>query len=119
MVAKSNKQSSQKEPKSFRPALTPEGQENRMISLAMDLAEKQLRDGTASAQVQVHFLKLGTEKAQLERTKLEREIELMKAKREQIESAQRSEELFERAIAAMKQYSGNGTDEEMEDDEYV
>ena len=85
----------------------------------MDLAEKQLRDGTASAQVQVHFLKLGTEKARLERTKLEREIELMKAKREQIESAQRSEELFERAIAAMKQYSGNGTDEEMEDDEYV
>ena len=55
----------------------------------------------------------------MERTKLEREIELMKAKREQIESAQRSEELFERAIAAMKQYSGNGTDEEMEDDEYV
>ena len=70
MVAKSNKQSSQKEPKSFRPALTPEGQENRMISLAMDLAEKQLREGTASAQVQVHFLKLGTEKARLERTKL-------------------------------------------------
>ena len=90
-----------------------------MISLAMDLAEKQLREGTASAQVQVHFLKLGTEKARLEKTKLEREIELMKAKREQIESAQRSEELFERAIAAMKQYSGNGTDEEMEDDEYV
>lgn len=37
------------------PPLTPEGKENQMISLAMDCAESQLRDGTASSAVIVHF----------------------------------------------------------------
>ena len=34
-----------------RPALTPEARENQMIALAENLAEQQLRDGTASSQV--------------------------------------------------------------------
>lgn len=98
--------------KRLRPALTPEARENQMIALAMDRAEEQLLDGTASSQVITHFLKLGTTKAELEKEKLEKENELLRAKTEALESAQRSEELFERAIKAMQLYSGRGDEED-------
>ena len=91
-----------------RPALNPEARENQMISLAVDLAEKQLIEGTASSQVITHFLKLGTTKAELEREKLANENELLRAKTEAIQSAKRIEELYDNAINAMKNYSGQG-----------
>ena len=100
--------------KKIRPALTPEARENQMISLAMDLVEQRLLNGTASSQETTHFLKLGTAKEKLERKKLEMENELIKARKEAIQSGQRMEELYEEAIKAMKNYSGNGAD----DDEY-
>lgn len=92
--------------KIMRPALTPEARENQLISLAVDLAEQQLRDGTASSQVISHFLKLGSTKAALEKEKLEKENNLLKAKTESIESAKRVEELYADAINAMKKYNG-------------
>ena len=91
-----------------RPALTPEGRENQLISLATNLAETQLREGTASSQVISHFLKLGTSKYKAEIEKLERENELLRAKTESIESAKRVEELYKDALQAMKTYSGSG-----------
>lgn len=101
-----------------RPAFTPEGREGQMIALAVDLAEKQLMEGTASSQVITHYLKLGSTKANLEREKLALENELTKAKTEAIQSQKRMEELYADAIKAMKEYSGNGgsnEDEEYED----
>lgn len=89
-----------------RPAITPEARENQMIALAMDLVEERLRNGTASSQETTHFLKLGTEKERLERQKLEKENELLKAKAEAIKSSERSELLFAEAIRAFKGYSG-------------
>lgn len=89
-----------------RPALTPEARENQLISLAVDLAEQQLRDGTASSQVISHYLKLGSTKASLEKEKLKSENELLRAKKESIESAKRVEELYMNALNAMKNYSG-------------
>ena len=91
-----------------RPALTPESRENQMIALAVDLAEKQLKEGTASSQVITHFLKLATTKAQLEKEKLASENKLLNAKTEAIESSKRIEELYTNAINAMKSYSGQG-----------
>lgn len=91
-----------------RPALTPEARENQLISLAVDLAEQQLRDGTASSQVISHYLKLGSSKASLEKEKLERENELLRAKTESIESAKRVEELYMDALNAMRDYGGKG-----------
>ena len=99
-----------------RPALTPEGRENQLIAKAINLAERQLDEGTASSQVITHFLKLGTENAKLEREKLRYENELLQAKKEALESTKRSEELFERALRAMSDYKGNGRSDE--DDEY-
>ena len=92
----------------IRPALTPEARENQLISLAVDLAEKQLMEGTASSQVITHYLKLGSTKERLEKEKLEEENKLLKARTEALQSAKRVEELYSDAIAAMKRYSGNG-----------
>lgn len=94
----------------FAPATTLEGREQQLVGLAVDLAEQQLRDGTASSQVITHFLKLGTTNAQLEHEKLVHENELLRAKTEAIQSEKRMEEVYEKAIAAMKSYSG-GSDE--------
>lgn len=96
--------------KKMRPALTPEARENQLISLAMDVAEQQLIEGTASSQVVAHFLKLGSTRGRMEREKLRRENELLKAKTESLQSAQRTEELYENALKAMKSYSGSGDD---------
>lgn len=95
-----------------RPGLTPEARENQLISLAVDLAEKQLMEGTASSQVITHYLKLGSTKERLEKEKLEEENKLLRAKTEALQSAKKSEELFEEAIKAMRSYSGNGDPDE-------
>lgn len=92
----------------IRPALTPEARENQLIALAIDRAEQQLLDGTASSQVITHYLKLGSTKERLEREKLERENELLRAKAESIQSAQRIEELYKNALDAMRSYRGEG-----------
>lgn len=106
-------------PKKRRPASNPEARENQLIALAIDLAEQQLIDGTASSQVISHFLKLATAKERLEREKLEKEVELVKAKTENLQQAKRIEELYANAISAMKSYSGQEPDFEEDDyDEY-
>lgn len=89
------------------PALTPEARENQLVSLAVDLAEKQLREGTASAQVIVHYLKLGSSKEKLEMDKLQEENKLLKAKTEALQSAKRTDELYAEALAAMRTYGGH------------
>lgn len=88
------------------PARTPEARENQMISLAIDLAEKQLQKGTASSQVITHYLKLGSTKERIEKEILEKQKDLITAKTESIKSAQRVEELYMDALNAMRTYSG-------------
>lgn len=94
--------------KSRRPAMTPDARENQLISMAVDLAEKQLEEGTASSQVITHFLKLGSSKERLEREKLEEENKLLRAKTESLQSQKRVEELYAEALAAMRRYNGQG-----------
>lgn len=96
--------------KPMRPALTPEARENQLISLAVDLAEKQLREGTASSQVVTHYLKLAATKEQrkIENEILENKKNLIAAKTESLQSAKRVEELYKNAMDAFKKYSGNG-----------
>lgn len=104
--------------KPLRPALTPEARANQLVALAYDLAEKQLREGTASSQVITEFLKLGSSENKLKMEKLEEENKLLRAKTEKIQSEQRSEEMFAEAIKAMRQYQGRGPEEEDEDYDY-
>ena len=96
----------QKTVRKIRPALSPEARENQLVSLAVDLAEKQLMEGTASSQVITHYLKLGSTKEKLELEKLEKENELLRARTEALQSAQRVEELYTNALNAMRTYSG-------------
>lgn len=95
-----------------RPASTPEAQENYMINLAMKLVEKRLLEGTASSAETTHFLKLATSKNELEKTKLEEENKLLRAKTETLQNAKRYEEMYGKVIAAMKKYNGLGEDDE-------
>ena len=100
------------------PATTPEARENQLISKAVDLAEKQLSEGTASAQVITHYLKLGSSREKLEQERLANEVSLLEAKREAMASAQRVEELYGAAIDAMRAYAGHEPlkkQEEMDD----
>lgn len=101
-------------PKKEPPARTPEARENQLISLAVDLAEKQLREGTASAQVITHYLRLGTTRERVEREILEEQKKLLEAKTESLQSQKRTEELYKKALDAMRVYSGGGnTDEDL------
>lgn len=88
---------------------TPEGRENQLIALAIDLAEKQLMEGTASSQVITHYLKLGSTKERLEKEKLEAENAFLKAKKEAIQAQQKDEEFYERVMQALKSYGSVGT----------
>lgn len=98
-----------------RPAQTETGRENQLVSLAIDLAEKQLAGGTASAQVITHYLKLGSTREKLEQARLEHENELLRAKVDNMASAKKVEELYEAALNAMRTYSGQEVEEYYED----
>lgn len=87
-----------------KPARSEEAKESRLISLAVDLAEKQLEEGTASSQVITHYLKLATSREKIEKEILERQRELIEAKTESLRANQQLTELFSQAIAAMKDY---------------
>lgn len=86
------------------PAITVQARENQLINLAVDVAERQLRDGSASSQVITHFLKLATVREEIERDKLRAENELLKARVENLASSAKSEELYEQAIQAFTSY---------------
>ena len=98
-------------PKQRRPALTPEARENQLISLAIDLVEQRLIDGTASSQETTHFLKLASTKAKIEKEILLEQKKLIAAKTESLESSKEIKSLYEEALNAMKRYSGGGSDD--------
>ena len=90
-----------------RPALDPEARENQLIASAVDLVEKRIREGTASSAETVHFLKLGSTNARLEKKKKEKEIQLIDAKIKSIENQDNLSALYAEAIAALRSYGGH------------
>lgn len=116
-MRKSNNSGSSSSSVSVRRARTPEARENQLIALATDLAERQLREGTASSQVITHYLKMGSTKERLEKEILSEQKKLIKAKTENLESSKRADELYSNAIAAFKKYSGGDSFEGGDDDE--
>ena len=96
----------------MRPALTPEARENQLISLASDLAEKQLREGTASSQVITHYLKLGSTKERIEKEILEKQKDLIDAKTQNLKSIERQEQMYADALRAFRGYSGHGDEDD-------
>ena len=104
-----------------KPATTDEGRESQLITAAIDLAERQIADGTASSQVITHYLKLGSTRERLEQERLKNENRLLESKVEMMASARRVEELYEQALNAMRSYAGelpqHSRDEEDYDDD--
>lgn len=98
-----------------RPAKTPEARENQLIAKAVDLAERQLENGTASAQVITHYLKLGSSREKLEQERLALENNFLEAKREALESQQRVEAMYKEALDAMRSYAGHESVETVDD----
>lgn len=106
-------------PRSKRPpAKTPLARENQLIGLAHDVAEQQMLEGTASAQVVTHFLKLGSSREKLEQERLAMEVSLLEAKKEAMASAARVEELYSDAIQAMRAYAGGDTSDTGVNDDF-
>jgi hypothetical protein len=98
------------------PATTPESRELQLIAAAVDLAEEQILSGKASSQVITHYLKLGTTRERLEQERLKRENELLQAKVQSLASAERVEELYSKALNAMRSYAGLQHEEEIVDE---
>lgn len=90
----------------LRPALTPENREQQLGNLALNLAEQQLLDGTASSQVITYFLKATSQRERLERLRLEEENKKLRAQTEALQSAKHIEELYANAMAVFKGYQG-------------
>lgn len=111
-MAKASTSATNSAKKARRPALSPEARENQMIALAIDLAEQQLIDGTASSQVITHFLKLGTTKAELEKEKLRIENKKTEAQIKSLQNADEMKEVYEKALKAMRNYQGFGDPDE-------
>ena len=105
-MGKTNTKTSASKKTRMPPAKSPEEQEQRMISAAVNLAEQQLLEGTASSQVICHYLKLASSKNRVEKEKMQEEIKLLRAKTKTIESAERMELVYKEALDAMKEYSG-------------
>lgn len=102
--------------KQIRPALTPEVRENQLISLAIDLVEQRLIDGTASSQETTHFLKLASQKTKLELERQRLENELIQAKTQNLRDQADMKALYADAIAAMRRYGGHDEEYDEEDD---
>ena len=100
----------------LRTATTDEGRESQLISLTLDLAERQLQDGTASSQVMTHFLKAGSARERIEKERLKREVELLEAKVETLISTKHAAEIFSEALDAMRTYTGQQPSDDMYDD---
>lgn len=106
-MATRRRTNSQASETSRAPARTPQERENQLISLAVDLTERQLQEGTASAQVISHYLKLGSSRERLEQERLKHENALLVTKREALESEMRTADLINDALKAMQAYTGN------------
>lgn len=97
-------------------ATTPQSRESKLVSLAEKLAERQLRDGTASSQVITHYLKMGSTREAAEQERIRGEVELQKAKIEAMASTQRLEEMYMKAMDAFRGYQGRPVIEESDDE---
>ncbi len=101
------------------PPLTAEDAEDELISLAVDVARRRLLDGSASNQLVSEIIKMGTVKERLQKEKLQKENELLRAKTDSLKSQKNMEELYAKAIAAMRSYSPTPYEvEETEEDIY-
>ena len=101
------KKAQEEQPVRHRKALSPDARENQLIALAMDVAEERMINGTASAQEIVHFLRLGSSLANLQKEETRQRVELDKAKVKAYSTNEEIKRLYEEAMQAMRAYNGS------------
>lgn len=98
--------------KSLGGSINPYNDEQECAALAIALSKKRLLEGTASSAEICYWLNVASPDKKLDRERKAEEIELTKAKRDNLKADQSSKESYEKAISAMRMYSGNGTEED-------
>lgn len=88
------------------PAKTPEARESQILAKAWDLIEERILDGTASNALLVQCLRMGSTKERYEKDLITTRIENLQAKTQAIEAEKRVDELYAKALDAMRIYSG-------------
>lgn len=111
-MARTKKESPESNKRKTAPASTPEGRQAQIAAAAVDLAEKRILDGTASNQLVLHYLKIADPMRKIEQEILEKQKDLIVAKTENLESQKKTEEFYQKAINAMRRYSGQLIEEE-------
>ena len=109
-MAKHDKKTTNNFERTSPPARSLENRENQLIALAYDKVEERIKNGTATGQEYVHFLRMGAAKAQLEKKKLAAETKLLESKKDAIESAKQNGIKYQEAIDAFREYSGQNDD---------
>ena len=92
--------------KSYPTATSQEERERQLIAMAYDLAEIRMREGTASSQEVVHFLRMGSQRDRLEKEIMGEQKKLVTAKAGAYESSKNVETMIQEAMEMFKVYSG-------------
>lgn len=108
MATSRNKNSAEKPQRA--PATTPEQWENRITAKAMELVERQIEDGTVSAQVLSVYVRNASSRMQLENEKLRTENDLLKTRMKSIESGEAREQDYQAVLKALSKYQGREED---------
>ncbi len=95
----------------IKPPDTVEEAEKLCIGMAYDLVMQRLRDGTATSQETTHFLKLASTREKNENELARARIEKEKAQAEAIKQAEHNSSMYEEALNAFKQYSGQDNED--------
>lgn len=90
-----------------------EERERELAYLATCLAEQQLRDGSAKAQVITHYLKLASPRENIERRMMEAKIQLLEGQLQACQRDTTTQQLLEEAIESLKMYRGDDSFEDI------
>jgi hypothetical protein len=88
------------------PALTDDAEELQMISLARTLSMERMKNGTATAQEILYWLKLGSSETRLDKEIQQEKKEWLKARTKEIKDGEATAKIYSEAIEAMKSYQG-------------
>lgn len=89
------------------PATNSENRLRQVGSEALDAIEQRILSGKATGAELIFAAQFLDPTRELKKEKLSKENQLLQTKSQAIEAEQRSDEMYEKAIEAMRHYSGN------------
>lgn len=111
-MTKAKKANDEASRRSCPPSMDPENRMQQVGMLGIDLLEQRLRSGKATGAEIIYAAQLADPNRILKKNKLASETKLIVSKKDALESSQRTEELYQKAIKAMAHYQGRDNDVE-------